>query len=890
MVAIASSSTLCLSVKVCGLDDLDIIFKLRSDGRVVTDTSDGVLTLLSESLRASLAHRASESGLRDRLTMVALASDSLPGDQDMPRDIMLDDLDRELLSLVDTSTPATPRNQPSVLPVTLSPGSPSECPSTPAISLATISRDASPAPSEFLDNTEMRFEQLEGPVLYRLPRFPPSNGAITFMDGLVGCETQDGKYIITSPNMDFIPQPVYGEVTIVRQWNGHFGVYDPVMWPQLYIEQSRFRWLMAIARMPTDPRSPYMPIWRPLVTDDLKAAPNSVTRSFFVVNEARQDDLRPLVINMSLRAERFMQQNEKQLELESLVASMKGALQRLAFPSSQADLVRQYSCVQRYWLMIDAWIEFHVHVFKIYKFFDPFIRRRPTVRTDLMGAFTNRPHVASHMFNAGVPVWFMRFPDQMTGREAIRDIVNLTPANFRMDSGLFPNTPIFQGWAGEKHMIAIATHAHAYKDLDIVPHDEVAPQTRQLVATRVIAPTAVQAITSVVPGPSSSVDRIPHSTNSRHEPYSKPKAKKAKTKAKVKAKAKAKAKAHNQKKQSTEQKDQDMEQMDVDVPKGDQNTEAAEMTRAAAEKIPKTGLTRTKFEDLSHPIWPPCIPAWQSALSRIDQSQTVVPHHAVWQYWVPDAAIFVSTGAEGRLEQYLTNWLRARDNWFWILDHEAMAKKSVRPLRPQEWRDYLNMTEFKPDSLEKATKSSERRREVYRLFQRALGVDKVFEETAQEYQWYNEKWVPSSSQQGCEILWELCEVGFRCELTELDRHLVPNNALDTDVFEHVENFRRGRIQKVFGGRPLVLNTLPLRNEGLAASDIRDRVDSLEALRAIMHRWPDVPEHIKLLPPLTVAISADELARIEVIMCLHYTQRFYNIAGRAPTLPRRLKDI
>ncbi|KAJ3524506.1 hypothetical protein NM688_g8547 [Phlebia brevispora] len=215
-----------------------------------------------------------------------------------------------------------------------------------------------------------------------------------------------------------------------------------------------------------------------------------------------------------------------------------------------------------------------------------------------------------------------------------------------------------------------------------------------------------------------------------------------------------------------------------------------------------------------------------------------------------------------------------------------MARKSIRPLRPQEWRDYLNMTEFKLSSVEEGTKSSERRRQVYGVLQRALGVDKVFEEAAQTFEWYGKKWVPSSEQQTREILWELCEVGFRYELTELDRRLVPNNAVDLDVYEHVENFRRERIQKVFGGRPLIMSALPTRNEGLAASNIMDRVYHLEALRVIMRRWPDVPEEIKSLPPLTVAMSVDQLSTIEVAMCSHYAQRFYDVAGRAAILPRR----
>ncbi|KAJ3528721.1 hypothetical protein NM688_g7958 [Phlebia brevispora] len=789
--------------------------------------------------------------------------------QEMSQEINLDAIDRELEALISIPTwPVAPR-APSPTWSRCS-ASPALGSSSPTMSLATLSGSATPVPSSLHDSSptvdgdiEMRIELSHLPLLLRLPRSLPRGRALTYEDGLVGCEVQEGRYLITSPNMDYIPYPVYGEVTVVRQWNGHFGVHDPLMWPQLYIDQARFRWLMAIPRRPSDPESPDMPMWNPLLSQDIIPAPNSVTKSFFVVSELCQISLRPLVTRMSTRAEAFLQEHKKVLELESLLMSLKAAFRRLDFPSSQADIIRQYSCVQRYWLMIDAWIEFHVHLFKLYQFDDFFPRPRPSVRTDLMGAFTNIPDIAERMFRAGIPVWFVRVPEQIRGNEVVKHIVEPIPAQFQMASGPFPNTPIFQGWAGEKHMLAIATHAHVYRDLDAVLHPGI-PPARRLLPVPLSAPATPAAVligpstldtapdvSVVAPVANTSADRTAHSSDSRHRPYPKKKPKKAKG----------------------QKKSQDAKNM------------AESTERKPQKEVLARGDKRTKFEDVCDDLYPPRIPAWQDALWRVDRSRPA-PHDAVWRYWVPEPLTLISSTLEGRTEEYLTNWMRMRDAWFWILNHEAMDRKSVRPLRPQEWRDYLNMKDFELPPIEQATKSSERRREVYSVLQRALGVDKVFEEAAQEFEWYGKKWVPSSVQQTREILWELCEVGFRCELTELDRHMVPNKAVDPDVAEHVENFRRGRIEKVFGGRPLILSTLPTRNEGLAASDIKDRVPSLEALRVIMHRWPDAPEEIKSLPPLTAAMTVDELARIEVAICSHYAQRFYDVAGRAAILPRQ----
>lgn len=44
--------------------------------------------------------------------------------------------------------------------------------------------------------------------------------------------------VITSPNMEYIPHPVVGELAITRRANGHFGVHDPIQWPQFIVNSS----------------------------------------------------------------------------------------------------------------------------------------------------------------------------------------------------------------------------------------------------------------------------------------------------------------------------------------------------------------------------------------------------------------------------------------------------------------------------------------------------------------------------------------------------------------------------------------------------------------------------------------------------------------------------
>lgn len=48
----------------------------------------------------------------------------------------------------------------------------------------------------------------------------------TFQDGLVALKLDD--WIVTSPNVTFIPQPVYGRVIVSRHGDSHYSVHDSI--------------------------------------------------------------------------------------------------------------------------------------------------------------------------------------------------------------------------------------------------------------------------------------------------------------------------------------------------------------------------------------------------------------------------------------------------------------------------------------------------------------------------------------------------------------------------------------------------------------------------------------------------------------------------------------
>ncbi|PSR74702.1 hypothetical protein PHLCEN_2v9630 [Hermanssonia centrifuga] len=87
-------------------------------------------------------------------------------------------------------------------------------------------------------------------------------------------------------------------------------------------------------------------------------------------------------------------------------------------------------------------------------------------------------------------------------------------------------------------------------------------------------------------------------------------------------------------------------------------------------------------------------------------------------------------------------------------------------------------------------------------------------------------------------------------------------------------------------RPFHMKELPTKVDGLAASNLADRVRYLDALRQIVCRWPNVPPSIQSSPSLLDLSSAPFLEKIEREMAQFYCQTFYEVSGRAAVLPQK----
>ena len=139
-----------------------------------------------------------------------------------------------------------------------------------------------------------------------------------------------------------------------------------------------------------------------------------------------------------------------------------------------------------------------------------------------------------------------------------------------------------------------------------------------------------------------------------------------------------------------------------------------------------------------------------------------------------------------------------------------------------------------------------------------------------------------------EIAWELSEVGFRVDLYELDRQLVPDAAEPRHGSpDDLINRRRRMVDVTLDGHFLYPKLPPSSRSGLWVEDISDRADALEAFRRLLIRWPRHPPSFDNVGPLTRQTPISVLRDFEQQAVEYYCQTFYEKLGRAPVVPRVL---
>lgn len=286
---------------------------------------------------------------------------------------------------------------------------------------------------------------------------------MSFLDGLVGAMEDTNQYLVTSPNVDFIPQISLGFETVKLRSDGRFGVHDPVQWPQEF--HPNYKWLVCILRRPQSSSDPTQIIWRNTTMQDFEVTYNKLALPWGLL---RPSFLNPLAAVVNSLREECLGQLRSKGELAILsghVNKMMEALKCLDFPATYRDVVRQVSTTQRYYLYTHAILDWNHHI--------ALRRIQPGphgLKTEYMGAFTTDPNVASTLYTIGVPVWFLRHPQQLSSSVVLCNLVGQTrPDYLRHDKGEFGHE-FYVGRLGASHIEAIARFGREYLDIDHHPY------------------------------------------------------------------------------------------------------------------------------------------------------------------------------------------------------------------------------------------------------------------------------------------------------------------------------------------------------------------------------------------------------------------------------------
>lgn len=301
--------------------------------------------------------------------------------------------------------------------------------------------------------------------------FPPlirTIERVQWHDGKVFAVSSDGKYVITSPNMDFIPHPVVGSLRVSLMADGHFGSADPIHWPQLLRPDTKYIWLSVVQKRPQTPNDPRLAMWRVLRVEDFEKQPQC---ELGVVSSTVLDKLRLNYENALAYIGEYERTYGPHPTLSSLIQSMEQAFSRLGYPATFRDMVRQHACMQRYWLYTLAWLDWHVCHKRTYPLTGVVARGLHR----LVGGITTSPVVAQQLFDAEVPVWIMRPGPALTSRDILERLVQIQPPCALLEFSSLQERDAYSAQlsgktvcvvlAGDSHIEWINRQATQYADL-----------------------------------------------------------------------------------------------------------------------------------------------------------------------------------------------------------------------------------------------------------------------------------------------------------------------------------------------------------------------------------------------------------------------------------------
>lgn len=288
-------------------------------------------------------------------------------------------------------------------------------------------------------------------------------GNIGADDAVVACLTHDEKYVIVSPNMNFIPEPVWGRVQLRRCSDGTFGYHDPIHWPQLW-DPNKFPWYATMPRSPMDDGRD-RPFFEPVDPARFLAVGGAGSTKLYIIAEDYRAEITPQLRNHMEKTDVYAKKPGVTEDLRWLRERLDQAYGLLAHPATLRDCVRMYADVQRSYRMM-------VGFFNWIDALDASKLQSLNAREDFMGAFVSQPSHVINLFRLGIPVWHFRQPRTLYDRTIILCWVPFTapPSSLPSGSGVFSDGVAWDGLAGHQgHLRYIDSQVFDRGDVETTP-------------------------------------------------------------------------------------------------------------------------------------------------------------------------------------------------------------------------------------------------------------------------------------------------------------------------------------------------------------------------------------------------------------------------------------
>lgn len=270
------------------------------------------------------------------------------------------------------------------------------------------------------------------------------SGKLLFTDALCAAPFSKDEYVITSPNMSWVPLLTLGSVDMHIRDDTLYGHHDPIQWPQQWVYKMPH--LCIIALPPDEDDDPHHIMWWRPGREEIDYIDSSVMTDFERLRRSHVMTLKSITSEVLNRRWNFVRADYGSLEF--CLDSMELALQCLSLPATYCDIILQLSNLQRYWLESNAWMDWT----EIYRGRCVRMRDSPySVNHKLMGAFTSDPDTVQKLYRGGIPVWYIRWQESISTMDTVLEFASPDLPehhDINLNCDRYPSPSIYSGPVG----------------------------------------------------------------------------------------------------------------------------------------------------------------------------------------------------------------------------------------------------------------------------------------------------------------------------------------------------------------------------------------------------------------------------------------------------------